>query len=1380
MKTKRFYRITSIILTIMLVMSCICPTLSASASTTSTYIVAGVPELCGLGTNGCGWDPTDTANLMTANEDGTYSKVFTDVAVMDDYQLKVVETDSTGYTNWYGGDGGDDNVTFHVVETCDVTVTFDPATLKLTVTGSGVNILTGIDIDTIRTVGNGDGTWLNGALWDPSDDANLMTEISENIYSITYTDVEEFDNYQVKFAANGSWAINWGGVYAGSDIETTAVFNDNNNITIDVPYKMADVTITLDLSDFDYTTKEGATFTITVVDASTEPTEPITEVIANVNIFGDINLELLSNDTGKYSKTTYLDAGSYQFRINDNGTTKCFGYTFNDTIPNVTYSTNYSSATTLNTTGGNYTFTYDTSTSQLSVTFQAAEKPTEETKIYFEIPTLEELGTIGSYVYCYTYNIYSDTEFNTPSWQSKSTLCKLDSTTGLYYYDTLKIDPLQDDADYAVIFSFKNSNNSCFQTCSVTFGKECIGDTLYLTGNTQQNIDNSTLTEYEAVWKNNSNKYGPLATITPECTIVGQHFPIYQPKEIVIADAIAKWAVTHADTYTAESVQKLCTDVEVEPIDVYEQYETDYADRLADQTNNPNLASLEQVFSLLGLNNSISYIVAGSETLCGVNWDGSAVENKMTKNSYLYVKTFTLVQPAEKLQLKVVENLDDGTQNWIGDESGNNITFNVLTECDVTVIYDTSTKQITVTGDGVEMVTQIHIDTMRIVGNGDGTWLNGISWDPIANENLMTEISSNVYSITYTDIEEFENYQLKFAANGNWNDHWGGTYIGSGIESEAVYFGDNILFDVPYKLADVTITLDLSDFNYATKTGAKFTVTVEDTTPQPTIEPTTIPATTTPGSTEPVYIFFNSAQKSTWTAPYYVYVYDEDTSTEKAYSNSSWPGQQMQYDEATGYYYYKVPAAGCLATDADSNVTSSTFDLAHSANANVIISDTSGQQYPGSGAITKLNLAGSSKIYALNASNSWADTDLVPNNSPTIRIAGNGYDNWLNDVNWDPSDDANLMTQTSPNVYEITYKDIEEFDNYQFKFTANGTWNDNWGGIYEGSGVESVAVYNSNDCITFDVPYTLAYVTLKIDLTNFNYSTNTGAKFTVTVEDATPQIPTEPSTTLPDCTEPIYTEPVPTVPAKNELTVNTTSNFFTSQTATYNNRTNKLVVTYYIQSVKDLLNTQWEMTYDPDILSVSKDINTKETICPSFTTGNALTLNEGVIKFNTYNLSLFDISSEEKIFARVVFDVNDFEALGIYDTTINLNVINLTVSSLDNYTSMTDENEEVKIVYNGQYSDTYGLIVSERVELINSEIPKYIGDIDNSGIIDIHDATKLAKHLAELTTLTEEQLLVADCDGDGIVSIKDVTSIQLYLVDAVNCGNVGQEYQFKP
>ena len=61
---------------------------------------------------------------------------------------------------------------------------------------------------------------------------------------------------------------------------------------------------------------------------------------------------------------------------------------------------------------------------------------------------------------------------------------------------------------------------------------------------------------------------------------------------------------------------------------------------------------------------------------------------------------------------------------------------------------------------------------MRAVGNGGGNWLKGVPWAPDSDENLMTEVSPKVYEITYTNVDanvdSFEGYQVKFAANGSW------------------------------------------------------------------------------------------------------------------------------------------------------------------------------------------------------------------------------------------------------------------------------------------------------------------------------------------------------------------------------------------------------------------------------------------------------------------------------------------------------------------------------------------------------------------------------------------------------------------------------------
>lgn len=138
-----------------------------------------------------------------------------------------------------------------------------------------------------------------------------------------------------------------------------------------------------------------------------------------------------------------------------------------------------------------------------------------------------------------------------------------------------------------------------------------------------------------------------------------------------------------------------------------------------------------------------------------------------------------------------------------------------------------------------------------------------------------------------------------------------------------------------------------------------------------------------------VYVYFNAAKKSTWKAPFNVYIYDETTSSTMTYSNSNWPGQQMKYDTASGYYYLEVPSGTCLGKDSAGNVSEVQFDLAHSSNAYVIFSDSSNvnsapRQYPVDGSKTKLKLDGSSKLFCGTTSTSWATTTIVPSAGTTV------------------------------------------------------------------------------------------------------------------------------------------------------------------------------------------------------------------------------------------------------------------------------------------------------------------------------------------------------------------------------------------------------------
>lgn len=254
-------RILSIVLALCMMLTLV-PTMAFASD--ATYVVAGVPELCGKN-----WDGSvegNEENIMASNGDGTYIKVYTNVAVKNDYTFKVVENLSDGTQNWYGADGGN-NVSFDVVSVCDVTITFDSATKEINVTGSGVEFTTDLVVDSVTVVGNGNyERWLNGEPWNPGAYANQMTEVEPKVYEITYTNLKKDLYCQFKFAINSSWTDSFGGTFSASGVETNAVYK-GSTMSFTTPYELTDVKIRLDLSSFDYATKEGATFTVTLVES---------------------------------------------------------------------------------------------------------------------------------------------------------------------------------------------------------------------------------------------------------------------------------------------------------------------------------------------------------------------------------------------------------------------------------------------------------------------------------------------------------------------------------------------------------------------------------------------------------------------------------------------------------------------------------------------------------------------------------------------------------------------------------------------------------------------------------------------------------------------------------------------------------------------------------------------------------------------------------------------------------------------------------------------------------------------------------------------------------------------------------------------------------
>ena len=946
-----FKKALSLVVSLMLMVTSLSfAAISVSAADT-TYVVAGAEELCGVLWKG---SPEEApANVMTDNGDGTYTKVFTNVQPASGLTLKVVENGADGSQNWIG-DATGNNITFNVTAASDVTVKFDSSTKEITVTGDGVQFVTNLDIKSINAVGNGDpedAAWLNGAAWDPA--ANPMTEVSEKVYEITFKNVTKFDNYQVKFAANGGWTDSWGGAAENftpeSGVEFDAAYN-GENLTVNVPYEFADVTLKLDLTNFDYATKAGAKATVTVTEVSTpaETTEiattEATTAPATQATAAPEKAPLTVNATSNVFSTAKAEYNSETKQV-----TVCYYLGTNCDLVNLEWYFTYDS----NIFEVNNKNNLDSTGKKLGIMPQITSGYVINTSIPGKVnANASDLGLYTIDAKVPFIKIVLDVKGNPENAETNVNLDVRVLTKGEIDFNTMRVDPdtmvsfVQDskiaDASYIVSAETKLTESTFVPSTESTEAPEITvpettvpETTVEETTVPETTVAETTVAETTeevpagALTVNATSNLFPASsnvvagdeeyvTVTyyfeSEKNVLNADFNLtYDPTMLALDSVMTPYtngvvvnSATAGKVYGNMSSLELYNFNQKTPFVsvVFKKLglgETDVnltvdnltlslanAEGVTDEAQEEGLVRdgvLAQTSTTYSVKTEIqagkvtpvvpttaepttapapagsTYVVAGSEELCGVLWKGSpeeAPENVMTANGDgTYTKVFTDVQIADSLQIKVVENTADGGQNWIGDEGDNNITFNVLAACDVTVTYDSNTRKITVSGDGVQIVSDIEIKSMHAVGNGDPddeSWLNGVAWDPTANE--MEQVADKVYEITYHNVPEFDNYQVKFAANGKWADSWGSAEEGftpeSGVAFDAVYNGQNLTVNVPYEFADVTLRIDLSNFNYATKLGAVATVTVTEASQVPTTAPeTTVPATTVPETTVP-------------------------------------------------------------------------------------------------------------------------------------------------------------------------------------------------------------------------------------------------------------------------------------------------------------------------------------------------------------------------------------------------------------------------------------------------------------------------------------------------------------------------------------------------
>ncbi len=699
----------------------------------TVYVVAGTENLTGYNWSGS----PDTGNVLEKDGD-VYSFTFKNVNVIDEeMQFKIVANKEGSDPEWIGDENGH-NIGIKLKEACDITITFDPATKKISVSGQSVYEDSDIFlIDSMRIVGAADinkGTWLNGISWNTAADENLMAEVLPDVYRITFYNLPEEMGYEFKFAANGDWNANWG-VDEETDVAINApinaVYNGSQNVSFDLDEE-SDVTLTLDLTDFDYATKSGAVITISVT-----PSEPVYVVAGSANLTG-------------YNWSGSPDTGNV---LEEDGDVYSF------TFPGVeVLNEEMQIKIVANKQGGNPVWIGDENGQNIA--FKVTE--VSDVKISFD-PATNKITVSGDGVEMITDLVINNiiiagaadeskgSWLNGISWDPSAMANIVPMVAPKVY--SVKYENLPEEMGYEFKFAVNGSWNANWGIAD---------DTEFEFGTYFDSKFNGSNIKFDLEEKSN-------VTIVLDLT----NF-VYATKEGAKINII------------------------VEPVKNY------------------------------------TYVVAGTENLTSYFWSSSVeTGNVMTQNEDgTYSFTFKDVAASdEEMQLKIVGiPAEGGDIVWYGvDGTSANVAFYNRMDCDITVTFDPETKDIGVTGEGVELITDLVIDSITVAGSGSKPWLNGISWDPTAVENHMTKIADGIYQIRFENIQSELNYELKFAANDSWGNNWGiptGASYTPGEWADAVINADNIRFEVEDDLAIVVVTLDLRDFSYTTKQGAKFCIEI--------------------------------------------------------------------------------------------------------------------------------------------------------------------------------------------------------------------------------------------------------------------------------------------------------------------------------------------------------------------------------------------------------------------------------------------------------------------------------------------------------------------------------------------------------------------------
>ena len=188
------------------------------------------------------------------------------------------------------------------------------------------------------------------------------------------------------------------------------------------------------------------------------------------------------------------------------------------------------------------------------------------TKIYFDVKSAGWKNF--SKIYCHVWR--ADGTGKWPSWQTKKEVCKKESDD-LYSYDITKTGNAEEIQNagsknlYCVIFSADTGS----QIYNTIMNGNCIGDTVYVTGNQIENPKDSQKTDTEAAWKNHP-ECGPQKVITSTSKIVGTALADGTTDVTLMADYLLDYVSDDGtpDTSKTDKTQDLINQLKISPLAV--------------------------------------------------------------------------------------------------------------------------------------------------------------------------------------------------------------------------------------------------------------------------------------------------------------------------------------------------------------------------------------------------------------------------------------------------------------------------------------------------------------------------------------------------------------------------------------------------------------------------------------------------------------------------------------------------------------------------------------------------------------------------------------------------------------------------------------------